>query len=128
MKLCPLCSSTYADRVDFCFRDGTPLVRDGAGGEIGARSDDLPTPESDKPYRDDTFDTEVLFDPDTGDYAAAAPRGEELHAGTGDDPVSPERPDVVVDESDDSEAETSPTDNGAATPRSEIAEDSDVDD
>ena len=66
MKLCPLCSSTYADRVDFCFRDGTPLVRDGAGGEIGARSDDLPTPESDKPYRDDTFDTEVLFDPDTG--------------------------------------------------------------
>ena len=129
MKLCPLCSSTYADRVDFCFRDGTPLVRDGAGGEIGARSDDLPTPESDKPYRDDTFDTEVLFDPDTGDYAAAAPRDEALDDEPVDDPVSPERPDVVVDESDDSEAETSPTDgSGAATPSSEIAQDSDVDD
>jgi|GEM_PF-3324493 len=26
MKACPLCSSTYDDRVDFCFRDGAPLV------------------------------------------------------------------------------------------------------
>jgi hypothetical protein len=129
MKLCPLCSSTYADRVDFCFRDGTPLVRDGAGGEIGARSEDLPTPESDKSLRDDTFDTDVLFDPDTGDYAAVAPRDEALDDEPVDDPVSPERPDVVVDESDDSEAETSPTEDGrAATPPSAIAEDPDVDD
>ncbi len=26
MKACPLCSSTYDERVDFCFRDGAPLV------------------------------------------------------------------------------------------------------
>ena len=25
MKACPHCSTTYDDRVDFCFRDGTPL-------------------------------------------------------------------------------------------------------
>jgi hypothetical protein len=131
MKLCPLCSSTYADRVDFCFRDGTPLVRDGAGGEIGARSEDLPTPE-DKPYRDDTFDTEVLFDPVTGDYATVSPPDEALEDGDEqvDDPISPERPDVVVDEADDSEAETSPTEDGnrAATPPSAIEEDPEVDD
>jgi hypothetical protein len=124
MKLCPLCSSTYADRVDFCFRDGTPLVRDGAGGEIGARSEDLPTPESEK-YREDTFDTDVLFDPDTGDYATASPPDDEPV----DDPVSPERPDVVVDETDDSEADTSPTeDERPSTPPSVIADDPDVDD
>ena len=112
MKLCPLCSSTYADRVDFCFRDGTPLVRDGAGAEIGARSDDLPTPVSDKAYRDDTFDTEVLFDPNTGDYATASPPDEPLEETDEpiDDPISPEGPDVAVDEPDESEAETSPTD------------------
>lgn len=27
MKQCKLCGSTYDDRVDFCFRDGTPLAR-----------------------------------------------------------------------------------------------------
>lgn len=27
MKTCKLCGSTYADKVDFCFRDGQPLVR-----------------------------------------------------------------------------------------------------
>ncbi len=130
MKLCPLCSSTYADRVDFCFRDGTPLVRDGAGGDAGARSEDLPTIESDPPYRDDTFDTEVLFDPDTGDYATTSPPDEALEDEPVDDPVSPERPDVVVDESDDSEAETSPTEDRdrATTPPTAIEEDSDVDD
>ena len=132
MKLCPLCSSTYADRVDFCFRDGTPLVRDGAGGEIGARSEDLPTPESDKPYRDDTFDTDVLFDPDTGDYATTSPPDEALEDPDEpvDDPISPERPHVVVDESDDSEAETSPTEDGsrASTPPTAIADDPEVDD
>ena len=26
MKVCKLCGSTYGDRVDFCFRDGNPLV------------------------------------------------------------------------------------------------------
>ncbi len=26
MKICSLCKSKYDDRVDFCFRDGTPLV------------------------------------------------------------------------------------------------------
>ena len=26
MKLCPICGSTYGDRVDFCFQDGAPLV------------------------------------------------------------------------------------------------------
>ncbi|MFH1467246.1 MAG: PEGA domain-containing protein [Pseudomonadota bacterium] len=26
MKICSLCKSTYDDRVDFCFRDGTPLT------------------------------------------------------------------------------------------------------
>jgi hypothetical protein len=131
MKLCPLCSSTYADRVDFCFRDGTPLVRDGVGGEIGARSEDLPTPESEKPYRDDTFDTEVLFDPDTGDYATASPPDEVLEDSDEqvDDPVSPDRPDVIVDESDDSEADTSPTDGDrASTPPTAIDDDPDVDD
>lgn len=29
MKTCPLCGTTYATRVEFCFRDGTPLA-DGA--------------------------------------------------------------------------------------------------
>jgi len=29
MKTCPLCGTTYATRVEFCFRDGTPLT-DGA--------------------------------------------------------------------------------------------------
>ncbi|MBN1337072.1 MAG: PEGA domain-containing protein [Deltaproteobacteria bacterium] len=28
MKICTLCKSRYDDRVDFCFRDGTPLVPD----------------------------------------------------------------------------------------------------
>lgn len=27
MKACPHCSTTYDDRVDFCFRDGTPLEK-----------------------------------------------------------------------------------------------------
>ena len=27
MKTCKLCGSTYGDKVDFCFRDGQPLVR-----------------------------------------------------------------------------------------------------
>ena len=26
MKVCRMCGSTYGDRVDFCFQDGTPLV------------------------------------------------------------------------------------------------------
>lgn len=26
MKTCPLCSETYSERIDFCFRDGTVLV------------------------------------------------------------------------------------------------------
>ena len=26
MKICSLCGSTYGDRVDFCFKDGTPLL------------------------------------------------------------------------------------------------------
>src|SRR5262245_55995080 len=101
MKLCPLCSSTYADRVDFCFRDGTPLVRDGAAGtaERAAHgAEDLPTPESSKAYRDDTFDTEVLFDPDTGDYLAAAAT-EDRHddAAPFDEPITDGgAPDVLV--------------------------------
>jgi hypothetical protein len=110
MKLCPLCSSTYADRVDFCFRDGTPLVRDGAEStsELAARgSDDLPTPESGKPLRDDTFDTEVLFDPDTGDYLTTAPTEDLEDIQPFDEPITGSgAPDVVVDvESDDDEAD-----------------------
>jgi hypothetical protein len=132
MKLCPLCSSTYADRVDFCFRDGTPLVRDGVGTELGARSEDLPTPESGKAYRDDTFDTEVLFDPDTGDYATTSPPDEPLEETDEpvDDPTSPEAPDVDVQESDDSEAETSPTDreDDRIAPFGGSLDDGDVDD
>ena len=26
MKQCPACQSTFDDKVDFCFSDGTPLV------------------------------------------------------------------------------------------------------
>ena len=26
MKRCPICGTTYPDRVDFCFSDGAPLV------------------------------------------------------------------------------------------------------
>ena len=29
MKVCKLCGSSYDDRVDFCFRDGTPLGKKG---------------------------------------------------------------------------------------------------
>jgi hypothetical protein len=42
MKICSLCKSKYDDRVDFCFRDGTPLVpvADEAAA-IDAPADDL---------------------------------------------------------------------------------------
>ncbi len=36
MKACPLCNSTYDDRVDFCFRDGAPLVAASAELEAAA--------------------------------------------------------------------------------------------
>ncbi len=32
MKACPVCQSTFDDRVDFCFEDGSPLV-DGLAGD-----------------------------------------------------------------------------------------------
>ncbi len=42
MKICSLCKSKYDDRVDFCFRDGTPLVpSDDAESADEAPSDDL---------------------------------------------------------------------------------------
>ena len=42
MKICSLCKSKYDDRVDFCFRDGTPLVpaEDEASG-VEPPADDL---------------------------------------------------------------------------------------
>lgn len=40
MKACPLCGSTYADRVDFCFKDGAPLV----AAPEGEGASPLPTP------------------------------------------------------------------------------------
>jgi hypothetical protein len=50
MKICNLCGSTYGDRVDFCFKDGTPLVasRPASGGPGGpgavADAEDAPSP------------------------------------------------------------------------------------
>ena len=40
MKVCPLCQSTYENRVDFCFRDGAPLE----ASEISADPTSLPDP------------------------------------------------------------------------------------
>ena len=40
MKQCKLCKSTYDDRVDFCFRDGSPLARvEGAPAGSSAPAD-----------------------------------------------------------------------------------------
>ncbi len=39
MKACPLCSSTFDERVDFCFRDGAPLVAASAEVEAAARAE-----------------------------------------------------------------------------------------
>ncbi len=36
MKICSLCGSTYGDRVDFCFKDGTPLLPVEAADEAAA--------------------------------------------------------------------------------------------
>ncbi len=51
MKVCKLCGSTYGDRVDFCFRDGQPLVAQ----EVEAPAD-APTPARHAPGLADMLD------------------------------------------------------------------------
>ena len=50
MKACPLCGSTYADRVDFCFKDGAPLVAAPDAAETAAAAPAAePTPPAPMP-------------------------------------------------------------------------------
>ena len=42
MKLCPICGSTYGDRVDFCFQDGAPLVAGEADPEASGDAPGTP--------------------------------------------------------------------------------------
>ena len=47
MKSCPICGSTYADRVDFCFQDGAPLVASAAAPQVAPAPEPVaPEPES----------------------------------------------------------------------------------
>jgi hypothetical protein len=64
MKLCKLCQFKYDDRVEFCFRDGTPLERIAE-----------PAPSSAQPYAFDAQDdTTLIMEPEGAQPVSAAPK------------------------------------------------------
>ncbi|MEC8425063.1 MAG: hypothetical protein VX000_14865, partial [Myxococcota bacterium] len=80
MKVCPICSSTYDDKVDFCFQDGAPLVPAGGSASTVSPSAAGAVPVEDAP-------TGGIDAPDLPPWARAAPESDPTEL-----PASPLKP------------------------------------